>query len=326
MIPRQPTTRSSNCNPRLLQVCSYAFAAQYTLGYCSLPVFGPLLFGASYDVLTPLQAAQAGLAGDASLAVAIPAIVQLSVGAQLAVSSNSGAGAIGSGGTAGGMAEAASSSSSGSSNPSGNSNSPGTHAEGPRASQLASMDAGGSRWFRYEWNAGAALAAGGTAVVAIALNAAASLALAGGQAAQNTSQVRSVIDAAASAAAQASADGADSVIGSAAAVGDSDVAAVQLLLAAGAVLLAPIYEEYFYRGFLLPSLARRTGQPAAVAISAAAFAASHLSGGDALQLWLLGAALGGAYVTVGRGNLAVPTLAHALYNGAVFAALALRHA
>ena len=57
-----------------------------------------------------------------------------------------------------------------------------------------------------------------------------------------------------------------------------------------------------------------------VALSSAAFAAAHLNAADAAPLFVLGCMLG--VTTVGaRGNLVAPTLAHALYNAAVFGAV-----
>ena len=60
-----------------------------------------------------------------------------------------------------------------------------------------------------------------------------------------------------------------------------------------------------------------------VALSSAAFTAVHLNPADALPLFVLGCMLG--VTTIGaEGNLVAPMLAHALYNGVVFAAVASR--
>lgn len=101
-------------------------------------------------------------------------------------------------------------------------------------------------------------------------------------------------------------------------------AAALALLAAGAVLLGPLHEELFFRGFLQPALGAAGAAPAAaVAATAAAFALGHASPGDAPQLLSLGLALGALRASrIGRDNLAAPTLAHAAYNAAIFAALA----
>ena len=53
-----------------------------------------------------------------------------------------------------------------------------------------------------------------------------------------------------------------------------------------------------------------------VALSAAIFSASHLQPANAEALLVLGAVLGSATLQA-RGNLAVPMVAHGLYNAAV---------
>jgi hypothetical protein len=60
--------------------------------------------------------------------------------------------------------------------------------------------------------------------------------------------------------------------------------------------MAPVFEELVFRGVLLASLTRWLPGPAAVAASAAAFAAVHQHGAaDSAQLLLLGAVTGAAY-------------------------------
>eukprot|EP00850_Spirogloea_muscicola_P010280 SM000060S19612 [mRNA] locus=s60:125526:126552:- [translate_table: standard] len=106
--------------------------------------------------------------------------------------------------------------------------------------------------------------------------------------------------------------------------GPAGLSALQELLTAGPparlctflafVGIAPLLEEPLYRGYLLPTLASRMPVGAAVAISAAAFAAAHPSSPqDFPQLFAVGIALGLAYAWTG--NLAVPVLVHELYNG-----------
>lgn len=58
-----------------------------------------------------------------------------------------------------------------------------------------------------------------------------------------------------------------------------------------------------------------------VAVSSAAFAAAHLNPAEALPLFVLGLMLGTTAIAA-EGNLVAPTIAHALYNGALFAAIA----
>ncbi|GBF90585.1 hypothetical protein Rsub_03157 [Raphidocelis subcapitata] len=89
-------------------------------------------------------------------------------------------------------------------------------------------------------------------------------------------------------------------------------------LAIGAVVLAPLSEELFFRGFLLPALTKWMPTAAAVGVSAALFAAAHPPGAFLPEL-LLGAVLGAACVAAG-GSLLTPLLAHAAYNGLIVAA------
>jgi len=116
----------------------------------------------------------------------------------------------------------------------------------------------------------------------------------------------------------------------------SPTGAAALLVAS--TVLAPAVEELSYRGVLLAALldGGAVGAPAAVALSAAAFAASHaaVAPADVPALFGLGLALGatalaGGRVGHGRRNpgagpvdLGAATLAHALYNAGVLAAAA----
>lgn len=54
-----------------------------------------------------------------------------------------------------------------------------------------------------------------------------------------------------------------------------------LALATSSLAVAPILEELFFRGYVLPAAARRLPLPAAVAAASALFAAAHFSGRDA---------------------------------------------
>ncbi len=81
-------------------------------------------------------------------------------------------------------------------------------------------------------------------------------------------------------------------------------AAPSLLALAGAVLVAPFFEEWTMRGLLLPALARRHGTGLAVLASAAVFAGLHLDGGWPLRIALglifgLGSLRGGLAAAVG---------------------------
>ncbi|MEX2246350.1 MAG: type II CAAX endopeptidase family protein [Dehalococcoidia bacterium] len=89
------------------------------------------------------------------------------------------------------------------------------------------------------------------------------------------------------------------------------------LTSALAVLFAPVAEEVFYRGFILPGLARTWGLAAGIAASGALFGASHLLGNP--TLWptlLLFTAIGiiFAFAYHRSGNLLATVAAHAGFN------------
>jgi membrane protease YdiL (CAAX protease family) len=79
-----------------------------------------------------------------------------------------------------------------------------------------------------------------------------------------------------------------------------------------AVLVYPVVEELFFRGFLLTFLKRYTSTGLAIVLSAGLFAFAHLNLGAVLPLWFLGIALGVAYQHTG--SLLVPISVHACFN------------
>ncbi|HEY9642818.1 MAG TPA: type II CAAX endopeptidase family protein [Coleofasciculaceae cyanobacterium] len=79
-----------------------------------------------------------------------------------------------------------------------------------------------------------------------------------------------------------------------------------------AAIAAPVFEELFFRGFLLPSLTRYVPVWGAIGLSALIFAAAHLSLSEVLPLTVLGTVLGFVY-TRSRGLLA-SMLLHSLWN------------
>ena len=91
------------------------------------------------------------------------------------------------------------------------------------------------------------------------------------------------------------------------------------LLVVGAVLIAPLSEELFFRGMLLQALWRRVGGPwRAIAGSALAFAAIHYPQPQTVvPLFTLGLILG--YLRVRSRSLAACVLAHALFNARTIA-------
>jgi membrane protease YdiL (CAAX protease family) len=85
------------------------------------------------------------------------------------------------------------------------------------------------------------------------------------------------------------------------------------------VVLAPLSEELVFRGFVFGALRKRGGFLLAGSISSLAFTIIHLQFHPVLflQLLILGFLLAWAYERTG--NLAVPILAHAVYNLAIAA-------
>jgi len=85
-------------------------------------------------------------------------------------------------------------------------------------------------------------------------------------------------------------------------------------------LIAPWWEEFLYRGYLLPALAQllppKERPRNAVVASALVFSLSHLQPAAALPLFVLGYAW--ALLYVASGNLLVTALIHALWNTRVF--------
>jgi len=92
-----------------------------------------------------------------------------------------------------------------------------------------------------------------------------------------------------------------------------------LLLSLGAVVLAPIGEEIFFRGVLLPAFARTIGPRTANVLQAILFGLVHLLGAPStwpilVPLAVVGWICGRLYVRTG--SLLVPILAHATFNAA----------
>lgn len=83
-----------------------------------------------------------------------------------------------------------------------------------------------------------------------------------------------------------------------------------------AIVLAPLFEETLFRGVLLPVVGRHLGGWRAVLVSAAVFAAAHLSLGEIVPLFVL--ALGLGWLRWQSGRLLPCVLMHALWNGLTF--------
>ena len=84
-------------------------------------------------------------------------------------------------------------------------------------------------------------------------------------------------------------------------------------------ILAPILEEFIFRGFLLVSLSNLMPIPYAIAISSVAFGMAHFSIKDLPELVTLGVLLGMSYIR--SRNLLTPILIHGLWNGTVLLVL-----
>ena len=79
------------------------------------------------------------------------------------------------------------------------------------------------------------------------------------------------------------------------------------------MLVAPLTEEGLFRGLLLPSLGRRYGSWPAIVLTSALFGLVHLNPWQGLPAFLAGLYLGS--LRLSSGGLALPLLAHALFNG-----------
>lgn len=85
-----------------------------------------------------------------------------------------------------------------------------------------------------------------------------------------------------------------------------------------AVLVAPVAEEIFFRGFLIGGFARRVAIVPALILSAALFAAVHLDVGSLIPFALIGLVFGWLFIR--SGSLAAPMLAHFFFNLIAFTA------
>ncbi|MBK1988706.1 CPBP family intramembrane metalloprotease [Sphaerospermopsis aphanizomenoides BCCUSP55] len=86
-----------------------------------------------------------------------------------------------------------------------------------------------------------------------------------------------------------------------------------------AAMAAPFFEEFLFRGFLLPSLTRYIPVWGAIVVSSLLFAAAHLSLSEIMPLTALGMVLGVVY-TRSR-NLLAPMLLHSLWNSGTLLSL-----
>ncbi len=82
------------------------------------------------------------------------------------------------------------------------------------------------------------------------------------------------------------------------------------------VVLAPLFEEFIFRGVLLPVLVKNQGYPLGVLVSASIFALAHLSIGELPPLLVLG--IGLALLRLSSGRLFPCVIMHSLWNGVTF--------
>jgi uncharacterized protein len=104
----------------------------------------------------------------------------------------------------------------------------------------------------------------------------------------------------------------------------SDAAATSgqfVILAVGVALVAPVLEELFFRGVLLPALADRFGQAPGIVISSAVFALSHLEPIALPGLFAFGVIA--ALLVRRTGRLAPSILCHIAFNTVVVISLGL---
>lgn len=83
-------------------------------------------------------------------------------------------------------------------------------------------------------------------------------------------------------------------------------------LLAGSVLIAPLCEELFFRGLVLPGLLRELSPVWAVLISAALFAIAHVDPNSFLPLFVIGLALG--FIRLRSGSTWASISLHVLNN------------
>jgi uncharacterized protein len=86
-----------------------------------------------------------------------------------------------------------------------------------------------------------------------------------------------------------------------------------------AAVAAPLFEEFLFRGFLLPSLTRYLPTWGAICLSGLLFGVAHLSLSEILPLTSLGIILGIVYARTR--NLLAPMLLHSLWNSSTLVSL-----
>jgi len=85
-----------------------------------------------------------------------------------------------------------------------------------------------------------------------------------------------------------------------------------IILLVFAISVAPVFEEFLFRGFAYPALKQRFGLWPALLLISAIFALSHMHGPSFLPLFVFAIGLGLAYELTG--SLVAPITMHALFN------------
>ena len=91
-----------------------------------------------------------------------------------------------------------------------------------------------------------------------------------------------------------------------------DHVSVIVLVGISAVLIAPLAEELFFRGFLLGGLSRAWSPAPALVLSSALFSALHFDVGSLIPFMLAGLLFGALYVRTG--GVTAPVIAHFGFN------------
>ncbi len=95
--------------------------------------------------------------------------------------------------------------------------------------------------------------------------------------------------------------------------------ALLLVLLLFALSVAPVFEEFFFRGFAYPALKQRYGFWPALLLVSGIFAFSHLHAPSFLPLFVFAIGLGLAYELTG--SLIAPITMHILFNATMIVQL-----
>lgn len=96
---------------------------------------------------------------------------------------------------------------------------------------------------------------------------------------------------------------------------------LRIYLMTFAITIAPLFEEFFFRGIGLPLISRVVGVPGAVIVLSVIFAIMHFHIPALVPLFVIAAAFALAYIYTG--SIVVPITMHALFNGLNLAMLTL---